>query len=104
MDISNPKPDAERIAKANAKVSGSVYFKDTLNHWAINDIAYLAGKKVLSGYPDETFRPDGYITRAEFSKILAEAMKLESSDIVVCPSSFFKVFIRQFIIFHYLCR
>ena len=77
MDISNPKPDAERIANAKAKVSGSVYFKDTLKHWAINDIAYLAGKKVLSGYPDGTFRPDGYITRAEFSKILAEAIKLE---------------------------
>ena len=77
MDLSAPQPDAARIAEQKAKVSGSVYFKDTLKHWAINDIAYLAGKKVLSGYPDGTFRPDGYITRAEFSKILAQAMKFE---------------------------
>lgn len=82
MDISNPKPDAERIANAKAKVSGSVYFKDTLKHWAINDIAYLAGKKVLSGYPDETFRPDASITRAEFSKILAQIMNLEKKTYI----------------------
>lgn len=74
MDLSTPSEDAARIEQAKMKVSGSVYFKDTLTHWGITDIAFLAGKKILSGYPDGSFIPDGYITRAEFTKVLSEAL------------------------------
>ncbi|MBQ7975937.1 MAG: S-layer homology domain-containing protein, partial [Clostridia bacterium] len=80
MDLSTPTEDFQRIAEAKAKASESVYFEDILTHWAINDIAYLSGKRVLNGYPDGTFRPDGYITRAEFCKLLAEAVGIEKKS------------------------
>lgn len=41
---------------------------------AIND---LANDKIISGYEDNTFRPSEKITRAEFSKLMATALKLE---------------------------
>lgn len=39
-------------------------------HWAQDEIDYLLSKKIVSGYPDGTFKPDRPITRAEFIKII----------------------------------
>ncbi len=41
-------------------------FSDIDNHWAIKYINSAAIKGWVKGYPDGTFRPDEYITRAEF--------------------------------------
>lgn len=49
-------------------------FKDIRGHWAQSDIDYMVEQGAISGYPDGNFRPDGTITRSEFSKILSEAM------------------------------
>lgn len=35
-------------------------------HWAFESINYCADKKYLLGYPDNSFRPDAPMTRAEF--------------------------------------
>ena len=35
--------------------------------------------KLVSGYPDGTFKPNAAITRAEFTVILANALKLEGA-------------------------
>ncbi|MCF6462348.1 S-layer homology domain-containing protein, partial [Clostridium sp. Cult1] len=43
---------------------------DILGHWAKEEIQYLIGKEVVSGYSDGNFRPDQSITRAEFIKII----------------------------------
>ncbi|WP_092487867.1 S-layer homology domain-containing protein [Desulfoscipio geothermicus] len=40
------------------------------NHWAYNSIMELVREKVLSGYPDGTFKPGNPVTRAEFSKCM----------------------------------
>lgn len=77
MDISNPQEDAVRMETAKSRVSGKSYFSDTLTHWAINDIAYLAGKNILNGYGDGSFRPENNITRAEFLAALSDCMGFE---------------------------
>lgn len=41
--------------------------------WAKDSIESLYEKEIISGYDDDTFRPGEYITRAEFSKLIAEA-------------------------------
>lgn len=41
-------------------------FKDIEGIWSTDYIKHLAFKKVVSGYPDGTFRPENNITRAEF--------------------------------------
>lgn len=43
--------------------------KDT--DWYNNAVSTLGNAGIIAGYPDGTFRPDGYITRAEFAVIAA---------------------------------
>ncbi|MEW8974425.1 MAG: S-layer homology domain-containing protein, partial [Tissierellaceae bacterium] len=41
-------------------------FSDIENHWANQYINSATQKGWVNGYPDKTFKPDQYITRAEF--------------------------------------
>lgn len=43
---------------------------DIADHWAKEEIEYLMGKGIVSGYPDGSFKPDKQITRAEFVKMI----------------------------------
>ncbi len=47
-------------------------FTDINNHWAKDYIAMGSSKGYVSGYKDKTFKPDNYITRAEFCQILTK--------------------------------
>jgi len=42
-------------------------------HWAAGMIYNLVGRNWLSGYPDNTFRPDQKVTRAELAAMIAKA-------------------------------
>lgn len=53
---------------------------DVSTHWARNYVTDLVEREIVSGYSDETFRPDNPITRAEFLKIVIEAYEIEMSD------------------------
>jgi uncharacterized lipoprotein YddW (UPF0748 family) len=48
-------------------------FTDIQNHWAQESIVQLRSRNLINGYPDGTFRPNAYVTRAEFAAILARA-------------------------------
>lgn len=54
-----------------------IQFTDITDHWAKETIQELAEKEILNGYPDGSFKPDGNITRAEFSKVLRISSGLE---------------------------
>ncbi len=45
--------------------------------WAYGPINQMLEEKILSGYPDGTFRPNNAITRAEFAKIMVLALDLK---------------------------
>jgi len=45
-------------------------YSDISSHWAKEIIAELSKADIISGYTDNTFKPDNNITRAEFAKIL----------------------------------
>ncbi len=47
------------------QVEGSKGFADIEGHWAEEAILAVANNEWIDGYPDESFRPDAYITRAE---------------------------------------
>ncbi|KJS70576.1 MAG: hypothetical protein JL56_16630 [Desulfotomaculum sp. BICA1-6] len=64
-------------------VRPSVLFKDLPDrHWAASDILYLYQQRIISGYPDQTFRPDQPVTRGEFAALIARLLQLESVDSV----------------------
>ena len=45
-------------------------------HWAAESIKYLAGKQVISGDGNGSFRPEAYVTREEFVKLVVAAFEL----------------------------
>lgn len=55
----------------------SVEFTDIDGHFAKEAINELVQKGVLQGYPDNTFRPNDFVTRAEISKIIVKAFNIE---------------------------
>ena len=56
------------VSAANLSSSqNSLQFADQnqISIWALNEVATVAEAKIMSGYPDNTFRPQGQATRAE---------------------------------------
>ncbi len=48
-------------------------YSDIQGHWAENCIQQLTQKKIISGYPNNTFRPNEIITRAEYAAMMNQA-------------------------------
>ncbi|WP_339212634.1 S-layer homology domain-containing protein [Solibacillus sp. FSL W8-0372] len=51
-------------------------FKDISEHWAEEQIMFLAEKGWISGYSDGTYKPNNTITRAQAAAILSEFLAL----------------------------
>ena len=62
---SNPSPLPEIKPSSFSDIDAS--------HWAYTSVSYLADNFILNGYLDKTFKPENYITRAEFAKIIISA-------------------------------
>lgn len=52
------------------------YFKDLTNHWAKNTVQYIYSYGLISGYGDETVRPDNRASRAEFVSMITRMLNL----------------------------
>jgi hypothetical protein len=50
-------------------------FSDTAGHWAEQYIDELTNQKIINGYTDGTYKPDGPIKRGEFLKLIMMASK-----------------------------
>lgn len=54
---------------------------DKIQSWAKNAIAQAVAAGIIHGYTDGTFRPNGTITRAEMSVMIASALGLEIGSV-----------------------
>lgn len=54
-------------------------FPDISGHWAEGYIEEAASEGLINGYPDGSFKPNGYITRAEMVVIYARMMQLQNA-------------------------
>ncbi len=61
--------------------TGEVFPDVDLNLWAVTEIEYMADKGVIYGYTDGSFRPQNYITRAEFAALVYRIVGLEPAKI-----------------------
>jgi len=62
------------IETKNARVLRLESFPDVPEgYWARTEIALISMLKIVTGYPDSTFRPEGNITRAEMAALLMRA-------------------------------
>ncbi|MCM3633830.1 S-layer homology domain-containing protein [Paenibacillus camelliae] len=76
------RSNAELAAAAKALIEqtkAELSFTDLSSHWAKNAITNAVATGIASGYPDGSFKPDQYITRAEFTKLLVEGLELAAS-------------------------
>lgn len=67
--------NVEKISEDADKIYIIERFTDLSGfEWAQQAIAVLNRNGMINGYPDNTFRPEAYITRAEFIKIIISGM------------------------------
>jgi hypothetical protein len=72
---------ATGLAKAmDLNVIGVTNLKDIQSHPAKGYIAALVRKDIITGYPDNTFRPEKEISRAEMVTMLARALELNKME------------------------
>ena len=55
-------------------------FDDVVNHWACRDIEYLVARGAVIGSSEDEFKPDDYITRAEFVAFIVNALGIEKYE------------------------
>ncbi|GBF33907.1 hypothetical protein DCCM_3018 [Desulfocucumis palustris] len=72
-NASDSANDGTPGAETSEPVVTTPVFSDIAGHWAREYVERMAGMKAVRGYTDGTFKPDNYITRAEFATILARA-------------------------------
>ncbi|WP_054693782.1 S-layer homology domain-containing protein [Syntrophomonas palmitatica] len=66
-------------------------FTDTRQHWARPEIDHLQSRDIITGYPDGTYRPEGYISRQEFITLVIKALHGEKeAGVLQKGSSFFQ--------------
>lgn len=63
-----------------AAQKNEILLTDIAGHWAEKSIEKMVALGAIKGYPDETFKPDSTITRAEFATALKKAFGLESNN------------------------
>ncbi len=65
--------------KLKRRTENAYTFSDINNHWAKNIILIAAENNFISGYQDNTIRPDNFITLAEVSSIITRAFNFKTS-------------------------
>jgi hypothetical protein len=79
----------EVLATEEARVFRYKPFKDVPpDFWALEPVAFTSSFGVIQGYPDETFRPENGITRAELTLLLMKTVNIDWS--LVTPEPIFK--------------
>ena len=66
---------AAKLAEAQGKTFADT---DKVSAWAKNAVVTASGKSIISGYPDNTFRPQNNATRAEAATVIIKSLKLAS--------------------------
>lgn len=73
-------PRQEMVAWMAADVGDSnqnIVFTDENSITYLREVKKIAGAKVVQGFPDGTFRPNGVTTRAEAASVMVRFMKLK---------------------------
>ncbi|WP_139996742.1 S-layer homology domain-containing protein [Paenibacillus paridis] len=77
------------IATGQSPVDGqepTKHLSDITGHWAETAIKQAVGSGMVNGYPDGTFKPNHTVTRAEFTVMLMNTLKLQGLDAGTSPA------------------
>ncbi|MFZ3171030.1 MAG: S-layer homology domain-containing protein [Carboxydocellales bacterium] len=71
--VDNPPSNSGGVSRGDEAV-----LRDISRHWAKNDIMALVAKKIITGFPDGTFKPELAVTREQLAIMLARALELRT--------------------------
>ncbi|KRE63316.1 S-layer homology domain-containing protein [Paenibacillus sp. Soil750] len=71
----------EGTGPATTTTTDTSPFTDTKGHWASPEITTAYERKIASGYPDFSFKPNASITRSEFTVMLMNGLKPNSDGV-----------------------
>lgn len=75
-DLDRLESEIARTLTKPIKVDTSGASSDTRGHWAEQYIGLLQKRGTIGGFPDGSFKPNDYITRAQFAAIATRALNL----------------------------
>lgn len=77
---------ATALALSLASTTSAAQFKDVLATHSLNiEIEYLAGKGIIGGYSDGTFKPNAPIAKKHVAKMLVQALDLPTTNLKALP-------------------
>ncbi len=80
IDVANLVKRIETKIEEAKKANAELVFADIQGHWADKSIHIFAELRLIEGYGDGTFKPDGKITRAEFAVLLNRVFDIQGGD------------------------
>ncbi|MEF2245768.1 S-layer homology domain-containing protein [Paenibacillus sp. IITD108] len=78
-DGDNSSGSKENENESESAVENGATFNDIKNHWAESLIKRAAALNLINGFPDGTFRPNDDVTREQFTVMLMNALKSDST-------------------------
>lgn len=73
------------VVLLSAKASAQPVLSDIQGSWAEKPVKKLIDRGVIEGYPDQTFKPDQPVNRAELAKILSKTFKYNDTSKRLAP-------------------
>ncbi|QZY53787.1 S-layer homology domain-containing protein [Crassaminicella profunda] len=77
QDNLKEKAEEEYVEKEK-KIEKKIKFNDMKNHWAQKEVESLVSDGIISGFDNNTFRPEDPLTRAQIAVLLVKALKLDA--------------------------
>lgn len=74
------KPYPVNLDYEKISVDEELFTDIEAGHWAYDSIAFLVGEKVINGYPDGSFKPEGSVKRAEFTSMAVKGLHMENDS------------------------
>ena len=68
------------VGSWGAAAQAQTQLSDIQGVWANRCISSLAQRQIINGYPDGTFRPDAFVTRAEFATMVGTAFPNQAAQ------------------------
>ncbi|NEW07897.1 S-layer homology domain-containing protein [Paenibacillus sp. SYP-B3998] len=85
-------------SQANSSINAKTTrtnFSDLTGHWAEQIVKDALAKGTIEGYPDDTFKPDKSVSRAEFIKLLVMATSNQTTQETQNALEWYKPYITQ---------
>ncbi|PAB59397.1 S-layer homology domain-containing protein [Anaeromicrobium sediminis] len=60
-------------------------FNDIEGHWAEESIAFMTNMGIVSGLDEETFNPNGQVTRAEMATLMVKILDIDINTLAYIP-------------------